>query len=42
MDTKERKKDRFGAYIDTEEADTVAGIPAVSNMGHFLNKSSIG
>ena len=30
------------AYIDTKKRDTVAMIPAIGNVSHFLNNATIG
>jgi hypothetical protein len=30
------------AYIDTKKRDTVAMIPAIGDVSHFLNSASIG
>ena len=37
-----KEKARMSTYIDTKKGDTVAMVPAVGNMSHFLNSTTVG
>jgi len=32
----------MSTYIDTKKGDTVAMVPAVGNMSHFLDSTTVG
>jgi hypothetical protein len=36
------KKAQMSTYIDTKKGDTVAMVPAVCNMSHFLDSTTVG
>lgn len=37
-----KKKAQMSTYIDTKKGDTVAMVPAVCNMSHFLDSTTVG